>query len=191
MYKTISAADGSQLNPDYLAKDFVTDLFHYRGETVSIKYKDGQLISDELRTLQSNAEWSRCNNMYILNKDITFNDEIDDYIFKPELDHLNDKVAIEARKKEVFEMESLRKKEGEEFGRVLRMAFGSRDIGINTVQNTGTLEHAEILSLFELTQIPHFFSDHPSAGGTSDPEPESAVAATEAGTVVELVQQNP
>ena len=28
MYKTISAADGSQLNPDYLAKDFVTDLFH-------------------------------------------------------------------------------------------------------------------------------------------------------------------
>lgn len=111
--KTLCSADGDLYSSDFLALDFVTNLFQNRDETVSIRYFDGKFINHELRTHSSNVEWSRLNDMYILRKDCFHNEEVDDYIFCETLDQLNDKKAIENAKIKVQEREQSRKRESD------------------------------------------------------------------------------
>lgn len=137
--KTLCAPDGSQFENDYLAHDFSTGLFHHRGETVSITYMDGKLIPDStLRVHTHNAEWSRINNMYMLKKDVEFNEELDDFLFIKELDHLNNQEAISIRKKE---MEERKKKQAMERARheeMLKMLYEQQRITLTNTDQTNS-----------------------------------------------------
>jgi hypothetical protein len=119
--KTVSAPDGGYYNGDYLGHDFITGLYQNRGEMVSIKYTDdGKLIENSnLLTHSSNVEWSSVNDMYILRKDLKYDEEIDQFIFAEHLDILNNKENIEQRR--IREKE--RRKKIEEHEIVFRNMF--------------------------------------------------------------------
>lgn len=94
--KTISAPDGRYFDSDFFSLDFFTELYQHRGETVSIFYENGKIDRNlQLRTHSNNVEWSRINDMYLLRKDCEYFDDVDDYLFINELEHLNDKSKIE------------------------------------------------------------------------------------------------
>ena len=93
--QTICAPDGRWYPSDFLALDFITKLYHNRGETIIIKYKDGKFTDEELRTHSNNVEWSRVNDLHILKTDAVYSEEIDDFIFNENLDELNNKESIE------------------------------------------------------------------------------------------------
>lgn len=145
----LCAPDGSQFDNEHLALDFVTGLFHHRGETVTISYMDGEHITNStLRTYSPHANWSIVNNMYILKNDSVFDDELDDFIFNEKLDHLNDKDAISLRKKEQYERIKRRQMERSKFSDIIdfidpvRYAQGARqraevvEVELGRVRNT-------------------------------------------------------
>ena len=112
--KTICAPDGSILPGDYLMQDFKTNLFQHRGEMVPIYYLDGTINkSSRFFTHSPNTDFSRVNNLYILKDDSKYSEEIDDFIFNEELDHLNDKEGMEIIRRKILEREERRQKEKE------------------------------------------------------------------------------
>jgi len=95
--RTLSTPDGSTFDSDVYCLDFLTNILYHPGETVNIRYLDDKIQDTDLRTHSSNVEWSNINDMHILKRDVIFSEEYDDYIFKPELDHLNNKKRLEER----------------------------------------------------------------------------------------------
>lgn len=89
---TISFGDGCYHDGEYLAMDGITNLLHYRNETVPIEYLN-------IRVYSGNAYYSEVNNCYLLIKDAKYHDDIQDYIFID--DEKNDKEAIELRLKKI------------------------------------------------------------------------------------------
>jgi len=113
--RTLSDAGGGYNAYDIFAFDFILRVFQHRGDTVRINYRDGVFITDEnYRTHQSNVCWSESNNCYIITKDSKYNESIDDHLFIDELDHLNNKTAIDERMAYIKRREEERRKRDEE-----------------------------------------------------------------------------
>lgn len=126
--KTLSTPDGVYHNHDIFAFDFISRVFQHRGDTVKISYRDGVFITDEnYRTHQSNVCWSESNNCYILCKDSVYNESIDDQLFNSELDHLNNKSAIEDRMAYIKRREEERLKRDEERRRIFEGELRERE----------------------------------------------------------------
>lgn len=87
----------------HLCLDYSNNLFYPRSEMVRIFYKDGVRVDEnvEIRVFSPNTEYSNVNDTYILRTDCIYDDNLNDYIFKPELDHLNQHDRINARLKEI------------------------------------------------------------------------------------------
>jgi len=92
--KTLCSTDGSKHEHDYLKFDFVDRIFRYRGECFHLSYMDSY-------THERNITWSSVNNRYILNTDSIWDDEISDYIFKPEMNERNNLEKIEEMRKRI------------------------------------------------------------------------------------------
>lgn len=96
--RTLSAPDGSTFDGNVYCLDHFTNIFHHPGETVSIRYLDGRMQeTEDIRSFSGNVEWSNVNDMHILKKDAIFSEEYEDFIFIPDLDHLNNKKNLEER----------------------------------------------------------------------------------------------
>ena len=109
--KTVSSPDGRYYDSDYFALDFFTNLYQHRGETVSIFYVDGKIDRNlQIRTHSNNVEWSRINDMYLLRHDSKYCEDVDDYIFSDELDHLNNKEQIENHKLKIKQQKERRER---------------------------------------------------------------------------------
>ena len=134
--QTICAPDGRWYPSDFLALDFITKLYHNRGETIIIKYKDGKFTDEELRTHSNNVEWSRVNDLHILKTDAVYSEEIDDFIFNENLDELNNKESIEKVKQALM---ARRKKDN-------MISEISNNFGIS-----GAVNIRDIYSIFEQT----------------------------------------
>lgn len=99
--KTLCSSEGVYYDGDYLRFDGIDRVLRYQGDSAWVSYLN-------LYTHQNNVSWSDINNQYILNKDVEYCNEINEPIFNKEYDHLNDKVAIEQRKKEIEKFNSQR-----------------------------------------------------------------------------------
>jgi hypothetical protein len=94
--RTLCATDGSRYDGDYLRFDSIDKVFRYRGEAVYIDYLD-------IFTTERNTCWSNINDKYILKKDSIYNEDLNDYLFNEENDHLNNKERIDDLKKRIEE----------------------------------------------------------------------------------------
>ena len=141
--KTICAPDGGYFNGNHLALDCFTNLWCHQSEAVFIQYNNGQYIESEssyLRAHSHNVNWSNINNLNILRDDSVYDEELDDYIFKPELDILNKKEAIEERRAYM----KRRKQEYEESRKKSMRVFrdGSMENMFQTIIRSTITEHA-------------------------------------------------
>lgn len=85
--KTLCATDGSKYDSNYLRFDKIDKVFRYRGECVYLNYIDTY-------TTERNVVWSEVNDQYILRSDSIYDEEINDHIFKPEMDDKNNQEKI-------------------------------------------------------------------------------------------------
>ena len=92
-FKTICAPDGRTLPHDYLAIDVITNLYHHLGEIVYLSYKDN------ISVFVQNTCYSEINERHIHLNDSIYLEEIGEYIFNKEFDHLNDIQKIEEKRK--------------------------------------------------------------------------------------------
>lgn len=91
--RTLISSDGGFYEWNTLAKDDFTQIFHHRHETVVLKYLDNK------RILSSNAQYSEVNDDYILPEHAIWMEQIRDWIFNEEFNHLNNTDSIEKRVK--------------------------------------------------------------------------------------------
>jgi hypothetical protein len=92
--KTLCSTDGSKYEHDYLKFDFVNRIFRHRGECVYVSYMESY-------THEGNTRWSSVNDQYILETDSIWDDEINDHIFKPEMNDRNNLDKIEEKRKSI------------------------------------------------------------------------------------------
>lgn len=95
--KTLCSTDGSKYDSDYLMFDSVDKVFRYRGESIYVDYMD-------FYTSERNLVWSEVNDRYILRRDAFYCEEINDFIFKKELDDKNNAERIKERKDWIVKM---------------------------------------------------------------------------------------
>ena len=100
-HRVLTSSDGSYNDYDSLKFDSLDRVFRYRSEACLLRY-----IGDDFYTHQSNCQWSNVNDQYILGKDSTYMEEIEDYIFVEEYDQFNNKEGIERIKKHYEDMRS-------------------------------------------------------------------------------------
>lgn len=86
---TLCSCDGGRHDSDYLRFDGIDRVFRYRGEAPYVDYLN-------MFTHERNLNWSNIYNKYILKESSFYNQEIGDYIFNEEFDHLNDQTIIES-----------------------------------------------------------------------------------------------
>lgn len=101
--KTLCATDGSKYDSDYLRFDKIDKVFRYRGECVYLNYIDTY-------TTERNTVWSEVNDQYILRSDSFYDEEINDHIFKPEMDDKNNQEKIKSRKEWIERREKSKRK---------------------------------------------------------------------------------
>lgn len=101
--RTLCATDGSKYDSDYLRFDKIDKVFRYRGECVYLTYI-------ETYTAERNTVWSEVNDQYILRSDSFYDEEINDHIFKKELDDKNNQEKIKSRKEWMAEREKEKSK---------------------------------------------------------------------------------
>lgn len=104
MLKTLIASDGGKLEWNYIILDQLDNMHRYRNECSFVSYMN-------IWTHQNNANFSEINNQWILTKDAFHDEEIGDYIFGGEFDHLNNHQAIEERRKQILERRERKRQE--------------------------------------------------------------------------------
>lgn len=89
-YKTLCSPDGRQSPSGFLVFDSIDKYYRYSGDCVFLPYLD-------IYTHPDRCYYSEIMDLYILQKDSIWRDDIDDYIFNEELNSHNDQEAINKR----------------------------------------------------------------------------------------------
>jgi len=90
--RTLIGSGGDYHDWDSLAKDDLTNIFYHRNETVYLDYCELRVHSDRLK-------YSESNDRYIMPDHAMWMEQIRDWIFNEEYNHLNNTNAIEIRAK--------------------------------------------------------------------------------------------
>lgn len=101
--RTLIASDGGFYEWNALAKDDFSNIYYHRNETAELGYLNKRILT-------SNAHYSESNDCYILPDHSIWMEQIRDWIFNEEYNHLNNTDAIEKRAKK---FEAYRKKSAE------------------------------------------------------------------------------
>jgi hypothetical protein len=95
--RTLLGADGRTLGADWLELDEYNNIYDNRDKIVTMDYEINGIMG--LRVSSDYLFFSECMNRYMLQSHGKHDDEIKDYIFTGEWEHLNDKHLIEERRK--------------------------------------------------------------------------------------------
>lgn len=109
----LTSSDGGQNGGDHLVFDDISKVYRYRNDAANVVY-DGMNIW----TSRQNVNYSNINDMWILNDDVEYNDDVNDYIFNKAKSHLNCKEVFNR-----IERRELQRKE--------RNTISSNTIGID------------------------------------------------------------
>lgn len=101
--RTLIASDGGFYEWNALAKDDFTQIYHHKNEIAQLKYLGKNILN-------CNVNYSESNDDYILSEHSIWMEQIRDWIFNEEFNHLNNTDAIEKR---VKRYESYSKKENQ------------------------------------------------------------------------------
>lgn len=95
---TLCSTDGSKYDWNYLVYDDYDKVYRHRGETVRLEYLDMTAHPDR-------CNYSDIYGQYILSEDAEWRQDMRDYIFSKNKDHLNDYQIIKSRLKEIEKSE--------------------------------------------------------------------------------------
>jgi hypothetical protein len=87
-FSTLCSSDGDTFRHNYLGFDDIDNIFRHLGDLVRVKYLD-------IYTHHNNCYYSDINDDYILCKDATYSETVNDYIFNSEYDSFNNHKKIE------------------------------------------------------------------------------------------------
>ena len=90
---TLCASDGGKYEYNYLVYDDIDKFYRHRGETVRLDYLN-------IETHSSRCNYSEILERYILSDNCEWREDVRDYIFTGEYEHLNNTEAIEKRIKQ-------------------------------------------------------------------------------------------
>jgi hypothetical protein len=99
---TLCSSDGSKYEWNYLVYDDYDKVYRHRGETVRLEYLDMSAHPDR-------CNYSEILDQYILCENAEWREDIRDYIFGGEYQHLNNEERISNRLKEIEEHENKRR----------------------------------------------------------------------------------
>jgi hypothetical protein len=87
---TLCSSDGNKYGYDYLQYDDIDEYYRHRGDVVAVQYMN-------IHTHPNRCNYSEIHDQYILSEHSEWNEDIRDYIFTGDYEHLNDKSSIEER----------------------------------------------------------------------------------------------
>jgi hypothetical protein len=97
--KTLCAPDGSVYNSDYLKMDEMEQIFYNCGELIFVRYLNLNVHNNKLH-------FSSIYDTYILKDHSKYLEDIEEYVFSIDMDHLNDYNAIEEKRRTLMESRS-------------------------------------------------------------------------------------
>lgn len=146
--RTLVAPDGSKFDYDYLLFDDISRVYRYRGEVLHLAYLD-------INTHQSNCCISDVNGKWGLIKDMMYHEELGDYIFNAEYDHLNNRKSIDERLKALEDRRKSRREKEEKASSIFsgfRNTLTIEDV-MTRYSHTFSLDHVDPMSPSEEVSI--------------------------------------
>lgn len=128
--KTLASSEGTGYDYDYIILDSIDNMHRYRNECNFVSYLN-------IYTYQGNINYSDINDKWILCKDAIFDEDLGDYLFNEEHNHLNNMNAINERRDLIHQRRERRKLEEEED--LKRRMARNQSSGIDVENIMGTL----------------------------------------------------
>lgn len=126
--RTLIGSGGDVYDWDALAKDDLDNIFYHRNETRLLEYCGLRVHNDHLK-------YSESNDKYILPEHAVWMEQVRDWIFNEEFNHLNDTNAIERRAKRFEERGSSKSSLPDYFGSLFGSWVYDENVSENLTEN--------------------------------------------------------